>query len=79
MAGSWQPPRPWQSTTGHGSHHNPTVAMTGSAGLLVSLVASSWIFMARNACFGTSVLGRFGPLLAFFFDLQDLKNNVLLL
>jgi len=55
------------------SHHSPTVVVTGLAGPLVSPVASSWIIMARDACFGTSVLGHFGPLLTFFFDLHGLK------
>jgi len=61
------------TTTGYDKHHGPTVVITGSAGLLVSPVASSWFIMARDAWFGTSVLGHSGPVLAFFFDLQGLK------
>jgi len=65
--------QPVAAPTSCGSHHGPTVVVTGLADPSVSPVPSSSFIIARDACLGTSVLGHFGPLLAFFFDLQGLK------
>jgi len=61
-------------TTGRGKHYGLPVVVAVPCTPYFTLLLCRLLFLNHGICYGVSMLGHFGPLLAFLIDLLGLKN-----